>query len=81
MVKVVGFYMNKDNLPALPVANIKELMPLMPGEWVYRVTAGKAQGDSGRLHREVEKRGQKKLWRRMVRMPRRACEPHIYFFS
>ena len=54
-------------LPAHPLTDIRKLMPLMTGEWVYRITAGANRGDLqtdsiGRSENE-NTRGP---WRRMV---------------
>lgn len=66
-LKILGESVVGKAMPARPVVSIKDLMPLMNGEWVYRITAGKDRGDEqtdsiGRSKNE----NAKKPWRRMV---------------
>ena len=54
-------------LPALPLASVKDLMPLMTTEWVYRITAGGNRGDLQTDSIGKSKNASaEKSWRRMV---------------
>ncbi len=53
-------------LPALPLTGIRKLIPLMTGEWVYRITAGANRGDL-----------QTESITRPPELPRSCCEKNL----
>jgi hypothetical protein len=66
-LKILGEGVVGKAVPARPVVSIKDLMPLMNGDWVYKITAGKNRGGEQTDSIGKSKNAQaNKPWRRMV---------------